>query len=185
MLALFSVSIALATPASALTQDDGIRLVLRPVGQAGSYFDLTMKAGQARSLSVEVANAGTSTIAARTYAADVYTIVNGGFGGRLYDDSDSVRHEMEELAKQRRFPIVGPQVGRMLEVLTRAIGARRIFELGSGYGYSALHFARAAGPGAMASVSTPVSCTVVAPRVAPPVATGTVPAIAEAGTGAE
>src|SRR5438309_8399243 len=64
---------------------------------------------------------------------------------RLYDDGDAVRHEMEELARQRRFPIVGPLVGRKLAVLTRAIGARRIFELGSGYGYSALHFARAAG----------------------------------------
>jgi predicted O-methyltransferase YrrM len=65
---------------------------------------------------------------------------------RLYDDGDPVRLEMEELARQRRFPIVGPLVGRKLAVLTRAIGARRIFELGSGYGYSALHFARAAGP---------------------------------------
>ncbi|HEY3119570.1 MAG TPA: O-methyltransferase [Vicinamibacteria bacterium] len=65
---------------------------------------------------------------------------------RLYDDGDPVCLEMEELARQRRFPIVGPLVGRKLMVLTRAIGARRIFELGSGYGYSALHFARAAGP---------------------------------------
>ena len=32
-------------------------------------------------------------------------------------------------------------------VLARAIGARRVFELGSGYGYSALHFARAVGEG--------------------------------------
>ena len=68
---------------------------------------------------------------------------------RLYDDGDPVRREMEEMAKQRRFPIVGPLVGRHLEVLTRALGAKRIFELGSGYGYSALHFARAAGAGAV------------------------------------
>src|SRR6185436_16920321 len=34
-----------------------------------------------------------------------------------------------------------------LELLTRAIGAQRVFELGSGYGYSALHFARAVGEG--------------------------------------
>lgn len=64
----------------------------------------------------------------------------------LYEDGDPVRHEMEELARQRRFPIVGPVVGRLLIVVTRAIGARRVFELGSGYGYSALHFARAVGP---------------------------------------
>ena len=62
------------------------------------------------------------------------------------DTSDEVQHEMEALAEERSFPIVGPLVGRTLGVLARAIGARRVFELGSGYGYSALHFARAVGP---------------------------------------
>jgi predicted O-methyltransferase YrrM len=66
---------------------------------------------------------------------------------RLYDDGDPVRLEMEALAGERQFPIVGPLVGRHLAVLARAIGARRVFELGSGYGYSALHFARAVGEG--------------------------------------
>ena len=66
---------------------------------------------------------------------------------RLYDDGDPVRREMEELARQRSFPIVGPLVGRHLALLTRAIGGRRVFELGSGYGYSALFFARAVGEG--------------------------------------
>jgi predicted O-methyltransferase YrrM len=66
---------------------------------------------------------------------------------RLYDDGDPVRREMEALAEKRRFPIVGPLVGRHLELLTRAIGAKSVFELGSGYGYSALHFARAVGEG--------------------------------------
>jgi predicted O-methyltransferase YrrM len=64
---------------------------------------------------------------------------------QLYDDGDPVRREMEELARARHFPIVGPLVGRLLSVLTRSIGARRVFELGSGYGYSALYFARAVG----------------------------------------
>lgn len=66
---------------------------------------------------------------------------------RLYDDGDPVRLEMEKLGAERKFPIVGPLVGRHLGVLARAIGARRVFELGSGYGYSALHFARAVGEG--------------------------------------
>jgi caffeoyl-CoA O-methyltransferase len=65
----------------------------------------------------------------------------------LYDDGDPVRHEMEALGRERRFPIVGPLVGRLLFQLTRTIGARRVFELGSGYGYSALFFARAVGEG--------------------------------------
>jgi caffeoyl-CoA O-methyltransferase len=65
----------------------------------------------------------------------------------LYEDGDPVRREMEELAQQRHFPIVGPVVGRGLLQRARAIGARRVFELGSGYGYSALFFARAVGEG--------------------------------------
>jgi len=64
---------------------------------------------------------------------------------RLYDDGDPVRHEMEALAAERRFPIVGPLVGRNLLLLARAIGARKVFELGSGFGYSALFFAQAVG----------------------------------------
>jgi caffeoyl-CoA O-methyltransferase len=64
---------------------------------------------------------------------------------RLYDDGDPVRHEMEELGRKRDFPIVGPLVGRHLLLLCRTISARRVFELGSGYGYSALFFARAVG----------------------------------------
>lgn len=59
--------------------------------------------------------------------------------------SDPVLREMERLAARRDFPIVGPQVGRLLEVLARAAGARRVLELGSGFGYSAYWFARAVG----------------------------------------
>jgi caffeoyl-CoA O-methyltransferase len=66
---------------------------------------------------------------------------------RMYDDGEPVRHEMEALAAQKSFPIVGPVVGRHLELLARAISARRVFELGSGYGYSAYFFARAVGEG--------------------------------------
>jgi caffeoyl-CoA O-methyltransferase len=65
---------------------------------------------------------------------------------RLYDDGDPVRRDMETLAAERRFPIVGPLVGRDLLLLARAIGARKVFELGSGFGYSALFFAKAVGP---------------------------------------
>lgn len=54
--------------------------------------------------------------------------------------------EMEAEAAARGFPIVGRTVGVALEVLARAAGARRVVELGSGYGYSAYWFARAVGP---------------------------------------
>lgn len=59
---------------------------------------------------------------------------------------EEVRQAMETVADARGFPIVGPQVGRLLELLARSIGARRVLELGSGFGYSALWFARAVGP---------------------------------------
>ncbi|MCX6584511.1 MAG: O-methyltransferase [Candidatus Aminicenantes bacterium] len=51
--------------------------------------------------------------------------------------------EMEKMAEKNNFPAVGPQVGMLLEILARAIAARRIMELGSGFGYSGLWFARA------------------------------------------
>ena len=60
---------------------------------------------------------------------------------------EEVRISMEALAAERGFPIVGPQVGRLLELLARGIAARRVLELGSGFGYSAWWFARAVGDG--------------------------------------
>ncbi len=53
--------------------------------------------------------------------------------------------EMEEYGRSRDFPIVGPQVGRLMHMLARSIHAKRILELGSGYGYSGIWFARAIG----------------------------------------
>jgi caffeoyl-CoA O-methyltransferase len=53
--------------------------------------------------------------------------------------------EMEKEGRERGFPIVGRNVGVTLEVLARSINARRVMELGSGFGYSAYWFARAVG----------------------------------------
>ncbi len=74
-------------PAAALAETTPIRLVLHPVGQPGAFFDLAMQPGETRRLDIQIGNDGSTPIAARTYAADVYTIVNGGFGGRLRDDA--------------------------------------------------------------------------------------------------
>ena len=65
---------------------------------------------------------------------------------RLAAHGDPVLAEMEMLGDERDFPIVGPQVGRLLEVVARSCGARRVLELGSGFGYSAYWFLRAVGP---------------------------------------
>ena len=50
---------------------------------------------------------------------------------------------MEAYAQEHNFPIVGPASGYFCYQVARMIGARRIFEMGSGYGYSTAWFARA------------------------------------------
>ena len=60
---------------------------------------------------------------------------------------DSTLQQMERIAAEKRFPIIGPLVGRLLLQLALLTRARRIFELGSGYGYSAIWFARGLQPG--------------------------------------
>jgi predicted O-methyltransferase YrrM len=62
------------------------------------------------------------------------------------EHGDPVLVEMEARASEGKFPIVGRATGRYLELAARSIGARRVMELGSGYGYSAYWFARAVGP---------------------------------------
>ena len=61
----------------------------------------------------------------------------------LWAPPDPVLAAMEALAERRRFPIVGRHTGALLGLLARCLAARRVIELGSGYGYSALWFARA------------------------------------------
>ena len=65
--------------------------------------------------------------------------------GLLARHDEPVLLEMEAEARERDFPIVGRAVGVTLELLSRAVGARRVFELGSGFGYSAYWFALAVG----------------------------------------
>ncbi|HEX2027970.1 MAG TPA: O-methyltransferase [Nitriliruptorales bacterium] len=71
---------------------------------------------------------------------------------------DPVLDEMEQHARRLEFPIVGRAVGRFLELQARGVGARRAFELGSGFGYSAYWFARAVG------VDGEVICTDLDPQ---------------------
>jgi len=61
----------------------------------------------------------------------------------LYPLEDPVLKEMEETGNKINFPIIGPLVGRMLYQSAKMIGAKKIFELGSGFGYSAFWFALA------------------------------------------
>lgn len=63
----------------------------------------------------------------------------------IIPERDPVLSDMEEFAAGREFPIVGPLVGRLLYILATSTKAKRVLELGSGYGYSAYWFAKAVG----------------------------------------
>lgn len=66
----------------------------------------------------------------------------------LLPERDAVLADIEKYAKERDIPIIGPDCGRLLWLMARLSGANRIFEMGSAIGYSAIWFARAAGPAA-------------------------------------
>ena len=62
-------------------------------------------------------------------------------------EGDAVLSEMDDYAEREGFPHVGPEVGGFLRLLVRLTGAERVFEFGSGYGYSAYWFAGALSEG--------------------------------------
>lgn len=71
-------------------------------------------------------------------AADLASYIDG-----LVPERHPVLQEMEDVAKRTDFPIIGPSCGHLCYLLARLLGARHIFELGSGFGYSTAWFARA------------------------------------------
>jgi len=65
------------------------------------------------------------------------------FARSLAPPSDAVIAEMDERADREGFPTVGPAVGAWLRLLARLTDAERVFEFGSGFGYSAYWMAPA------------------------------------------
>jgi caffeoyl-CoA O-methyltransferase len=65
------------------------------------------------------------------------------FARAVGPEPDDVIREMDAQADTDGFPTVGPEVGGWLQMLARMVSARRVFEFGSGFGYSAYWFARA------------------------------------------
>jgi predicted O-methyltransferase YrrM len=62
---------------------------------------------------------------------------------QLVPERPAELQEMEGIAESTGFPIIGPTSGHLCYLIARMTGARRVFELGSGYGYSTAWFARA------------------------------------------
>jgi len=73
------------------------------------------------------------------YAKSMYPYLAG-----LLPKRHDVLLEMERHARENRFPAIGPLVGNFVLQQARMIGARRIFEMGSGFGYSAAWFTQIA-----------------------------------------
>jgi hypothetical protein len=91
-IALAAVGLAATLPVSspvvavAVAADPPIELAVEPVGEQGSFFQRSLNPGESAELIVDLANYGDKAITARTFAADVYPIINGGFGARLRDE---------------------------------------------------------------------------------------------------
>jgi len=62
----------------------------------------------------------------------------------LIGERGDLIREMESYGSSRDFPYIGPLVGSYLQQIAKITGARRIFEMGSGFGYSAIWFSRGA-----------------------------------------
>ncbi|CAA9504317.1 MAG: hypothetical protein AVDCRST_MAG69-2091 [uncultured Solirubrobacteraceae bacterium] len=65
-----------------------------------------------------------------------------GYVASLIGAPDPLLAEMHEHAADESIPVVEPETGRLLEVLTAATGARRAVEVGTAIGVSTLHIAR-------------------------------------------
>jgi caffeoyl-CoA O-methyltransferase len=57
--------------------------------------------------------------------------------------SEPLLEEIESEGRRQGLPLVPPEVGGLLQLLTGAIGARRVLEIGTAIGYSAIWMARA------------------------------------------
>lgn len=75
--------------------------------------------------------------------SDVVPEEIGRFARSIGPRPDAVIEEMDEQAEREEFPTVGPAVGGWLQLIASLVDAERVFEFGSGFGYSAYWFARA------------------------------------------
>lgn len=75
--------------------------------------------------------------------SSVLSSINARFVRQMAPDSDDVLADIELVNRERGFPMVGPEVGGFLSVLATLVDARKVFEFGSGFGYSGYWFAKA------------------------------------------
>ena len=86
MLLTLAVTPLLLGAAAAAEEPAMPALGITPADRSGSWYELELEPGATEHLSVEVANHGEESLDVASYAADVYTLVNGGMGVRLRDE---------------------------------------------------------------------------------------------------
>jgi hypothetical protein len=69
--------------------DEMPKLGIKPADGDGIFFTARLEPGEQTELSVELFNAGKNDVKVLTYAADIYSLVNGGFGVELSDEPAS------------------------------------------------------------------------------------------------
>lgn len=73
---------------------------------------------------------------------------------RLLPPRNPLLREIEERAAAENVPISDPEVGRLLSILARATGARRIVEVGTALGYGTICLARGAPEAQVVTIET-------------------------------
>ncbi|KAB1196396.1 MULTISPECIES: O-methyltransferase [Haloferax] len=73
---------------------------------------------------------------------DILTEETQRFLAATAPDHDEIQSEMASYAAEHGFPIIGPEAGGVLRFLAKLANADRLFEFGSGFGYSATWFAK-------------------------------------------
>jgi hypothetical protein len=64
-------------------------LGIRLLDTTGAYVNVTMRPGETRQVRLELGNYGANRASARSYVADVYSMINGGMGVRLSGEPTS------------------------------------------------------------------------------------------------
>lgn len=134
----------LLAPTLAMAQAQPAQLAISPVpaGEHG-YFELTLEPGASQELTVELGNYGASATEASTYAANVYSMVNGGMGISLAGESASgtttwLDYPTEQLsiegrkAVRRTFTVTVPPATPPGEYLTSLVIESKPMAIGGG-----------------------------------------------------
>lgn len=114
------------------SDSEPVKLSIKPVNSSDSYFTVSGSPGEVIHLQVELANHGTTPIEVHTYPADVYSLVNGGFGVELADEPTSktthwLGYPVEtfeidaETAIQRTFSLTIPEDATAGEYLSALV----------------------------------------------------------------